>query len=524
MADNTALLERNKLIVQQLSAGAKPLDVASTFNLSVGHVRHIHRTYAAPTPVTLATNGNGNKQKSGDLYGELGLSGLKHQSGWIFEEFIRDLDSSAKRARIYNEMRSNDPVVGSMLLARELVIRGVNWRIEGDDKRRSNFIESAWQDLSHSWNDHVSEVLSMDAHGWAWFEKVFKRRRGGDVDPSSDYNDGRIGWRKFALRSQDSLDHWEFDDTGNVTAMLQRTYPDFQVRSIPLVKSLLYRTSREKNNPEGRSPLRPAYTSYYYAKNLRSLEAIGAERDLAGLPHISLPEGADHTPGSLDIENATKLVRRVHNDEQGGLVTPFGWDFKLEGSPGSKQFDVGAIIQRYETRIAMSMLATFLMMGMDKVGSYSLSKNLSDFFVLGCSAEADIIAETFSQYAIPQLLKLNGMKTENAPKLVHDPPGTPDLEAVNTYLSGLTNAGIIHPDVDLEQWTRDMIGAPKIPEVQVKARQEREEEEVISPPEPPPPPPQNGDAPIDENGNPADVPTNGNGNKQQQPEKEVVPA
>jgi hypothetical protein len=308
-ANGTALAQRNSLIVDQLNGGARVLDVASAFNLSQSRVRAI-RAQSAHNFAVASTNGS-NGSKSANNFGEVGISGLKFQSGWLYEEFISDLNSQQKRARIFNEMRSNDPVIGAMLLARELAIRGVEWRIEGDDKRRSNFIESAWGDMSHSWNDHISEVLTMDTHGWAWFETVYKRRRGGSADPASDFNDGRVGWRKFALRSQDSLDSWEFDERGNVTTMLQRTYPDFQIRRIPLSKSLLYRTSREKNNPEGRSPLRPAYTSYYYAKQLRSIEAIGAERDLAGLPMITLPEGADMTPGSSDLTKAEQVVRRV---------------------------------------------------------------------------------------------------------------------------------------------------------------------------------------------------------------------
>ncbi len=475
--NRTALTQRNGLIVKQLNEGASVPDVAGLFSLTPAHVRRIRSEYAA-APAATKNDSNGNGTGASGSMGELGVSGLKYSHGYIQEEFLRELNSPAKRYKIYNEMRSNEPIIGASLLAIELTLRGMEWRIDGDDDERREFIETARTDTAHSWNAFISEVLTMIAHGWSYFETVYKRREGPEAETRSNYSDGKIGWHKFAFRSQDSLHSWVFDERGNVQGMNQLTFPDYKMRTIPLTKALLFRTTTEKNNPEGRSFLRTAYPSYYYATNLKTIEAIGAERDLAGMPTVTLPEGADtSSEDSSDVAKAKALVRNVRQDEQGGIVKPFGWEFELLGAPGSKQFNVGEIIARYEKRMAMAFMAQFLMLGMDGTGSYALSKDQSDFFVGVVNAIADMIAETFSQHAILPLLKLNGMAMDNPPTLAHGPVGTPDLQAVQQFFGGLT--AYIKPDVELEQHLRQLADAPEISEEEI-ARREAEQERMAS--------------------------------------------
>lgn len=59
---------------------------------------------------------------------------------------------------------------------------------------------------------------------------------------------------------------------------------------IPMSKAMLFRTESVKDNPEGRSILRNAYRSWYFKRRIQEIEAIGIERDLAGLPVIHAPE------------------------------------------------------------------------------------------------------------------------------------------------------------------------------------------------------------------------------------------
>ena len=395
-------------------------------------------------------------------FGEVGLTGLSQQAGIVNEEFLSDLNTADRRYKMFNEMRNNSPVLAGALAAIELSVRRVDWHIDGDDERAA-FVQGAFDDMAHSWRDHLSEALTFVPFGWSWFEIVYKRRDGMQADgSSSNFDDGRVGWHKLAFRAQDSLWAWDFDARGNVQAMQQRTWPALNTVTIPLSKSILYRTTREKNNPEGRSLLRASYVPYYYAKNLQAIEAIGAERDLAGLPMVSLPDGADTSSAeSTDVRQAKELVRRIRQDEQAGIVKPHGWDFRLLSAAGGKQMDIGSIIERYEKRMSMAFLAQFLMLGQDKVGTYGLSKNHSELFMASVDAIADVISETFSQYAIPRLLRLNGMDTRNAPHLIHGPVMRLDVEEIAQFFGGLASDGVITPDDELENWLRRIVRAPE---------------------------------------------------------------
>ena len=395
-----------------------------------------------------------------DYKSELGSTGLQSWGGQIKEDFLRELRGKEAYKR-YNEMRLNSPVVGAMLFAIEQSIRTISWQYtsdEGADDPRIEFLENALRGMSFSWNDHISEVLTMLPFGYAPFEIVYKL-------------EGKILWRKFAFRSQDTIFRWLFDDQGGLIGIEQRALPKMSPVIIPIEKMVLYRTKVEKNNPEGRSMLRTAWIPYYYVKNIQQIEAIGIERDLAGLPQITLPEGADtdESSSSSDYSRAAKVVRNVRNDEQAGLVIPHGWEFSLVTTGGSRVFDTDKIIRRYESRILMSALAQFLVLGQDKVGTQALSSDLTDFWALSVNAISDMIADTHTKYAAKKLLALNGMDTEGI-RMEHTPAGDFDLETIGSFLQQVGNK--ITWLASDEQWLR---GLARLPEADLETIEEERE-------------------------------------------------
>jgi hypothetical protein len=390
--------------------------------------------------------------------GEQGTTGLNQWQGRIQEDFLRELHGREGYKR-YSEMRLNSAVVGALLLAIEQAIRGVTWTFtvedsdESDSDPRVALLNEALKNCRHSMNDHITEALTMLPFGFAPFELVYERTA-----------DGRIMWKKFAFRSQDTVLNWLFDekDSGEMVGFVQQAPPRYNTVTIPIDKLILYRTRVEKNNPEGRSILRTAWVSFYYEKNIRQIEAIGIERDLAGLPVIKLPPGADTTESASDTTDygrASKLVRNIRQDEQAGVVLPDGWELELLSTGGSRQFDTDTIINRYRTDILMSALAQFLMLGQEGVGSLALSSDQTDFFTMSVNAVADIIAETLTKFAIPRLLKLNGMDATGV-KLEHTPAGDVDLVALSDFLQKV--GAMITWTPDDEAWLR---GAAKLPEM-----------------------------------------------------------
>jgi phage gp29-like protein len=142
---------------------------------------------------------------------ELGATGLRRSGGFVLEEFLNQLQGTRAR-QVYREMSDNDPVIGGILLAFNEVMGRLDWHIEKPEEATPeeliayDFICSAFEDTEDSWDVTLSEIMSMLVYGWSWMEVVYKIR-GGQSNPSKMYQsksaDGRIGWKKFAIRSQD---------------------------------------------------------------------------------------------------------------------------------------------------------------------------------------------------------------------------------------------------------------------------------------------------------------------------------
>lgn len=402
-----------------------------------------------------------------NYFNEMGRSGLDEWGGVIQDEFLQELRGKQGYKR-YDEMRRNSAVVGALITAIELMVRGVRWTFssdQGEDDPRIDLLNTSLDGMTRSWNDHISEALSMLPFGWSLFEIVYQR------DPQMQ---SRIIWRKFAMRGQDTLHKWEFDDNGGLAAFWQSTSAgNYKPVRIPIDKCLLYRTRIERNNPEGRSMLRNAWVSYYYLKNIQQVEAIGVERDLAGMPVVKLPPGADTTDSTTsDLGKAKKIVRNIRRDEQEGIVIPDGWMIELLSSGGSRQFDTNAIVMRYESRILMSALAQFLILGQNNVGTQALSADMSELFDAAVDSIADTIGETFNKYAVPRLLELNGYDAEGI-SFDHTPVSKIGLAELGQFLTQTANYLTWTPQDEI--WLRQIANLPGIEEEDIMAERERKE-------------------------------------------------
>jgi hypothetical protein len=412
----------------------------------------------------------------------IGVTGLTQYSGRIYEEYLRELQGP-RWHRVLRRMVDSDPIIGAALFAIEMLLRQVTWDITAADESpeaqaNADFIGACWSDMP-PWPDTLAEILTFLPHGWAYLELCYKARRGlvyrddgsEDTERSSRYTDGKTGWAAWAPRAQDTLDRWEFGDDGAVLGMWQIAPPTYQSTLIPIEKALHLRTTSRKGNPEGRSALRNTYRPWYFKQNIENIEGIGIERDLAGFPVVSIPSAVINTGGAV-FEAYKSLVRDIKRDEQEGAVLPSDRDvhgnkyytLELLSTGGRRQFDTNTIIQRYDTRIAMTMLADVILIGHEKVGSFALSSDKTELLSVALGAFLETICCGVQQQAFTRLLRLNGMNADLCPMLRHGDIETVDLAALGAYLESLSKAGMtIFPQPDLETYLLEQAGLP-VPE------------------------------------------------------------
>ena len=430
-----------------------------------------------------------------DFQTRIGDTGLKRYSGMVTEEFLKDLQGEAG-VRLFTEMKDNHPIIGAFLHAIQMLVRGVSWSVEAasskpSDVEAADFVSSCMDDMEMSWQDTLSEILSFLPYGFSFHEICYKVRNGRDVEnpyEASRYDDRRLGWAGFPIRSQDSLYKWEFDKDGRVIGMHQsvlavelkddRGY----MRYIPMEKAVLFRTTSLKNNPHGRSILRNAVVSFLRQKKIEEIECIGLERDLAGLPIAYVP-GKIMGPNAdakeqLIYQSFLSLVQNIRRDKLEGLVLPSDhyidpktgqlsahkmYELSLLTTGGQRQFDTNAIIGRYNQIIAMTVLADFLMIGHQQVGGQAVAGNKIDLFTRALEAFLDIICEEFNRGPIVKLLKLNGLVVDETPRLSHGNLSEESLANISDYIQKLSAAGMpLFPDPALESNLRERANLPDI--------------------------------------------------------------
>jgi len=380
---------------------------------------------------------------------EIGSTGLANFSGQIQADFLRELRGIEGFKR-FEEMRLNSAVIGGLLLAIRQPVLAMEWQpaSENENDPRLEILQEAIDNMSYSWRDHVGEALLFLPFGYYPFEIIYERGE-----------NGRMLWRKFSPRGQDTITRWVFSDEGGIEGFYQRVRFT-EEKFIPIEKTILYRINVERNNPEGRSILRTAWTSYYYAKYIAQSEAIGIERGMDGFPVITLPDGANVDEGDTnsDASKAAQFVRNIRNDEQAGMVLPNGWTLELFAPGAQSRLDADKVIRRYESRMLMSALAQFLNLGQEGIGSMALSKDQTDFFAMSINATADVIAQTVTKYAIPRLMKLNGYDAEGL-SITHTPAAQEDIAQISTFLQQV--GSYLNWSAEDEVWLRQIARLPE---------------------------------------------------------------
>jgi hypothetical protein len=241
-------------------------------------------------------------------------------------------------------------------------------------------------------------------------------------------------------------------------------------------RCVLFRTKTYKNNPEGVSPLRRAFRSWRFKKRLEEVEAIGLARNLTNIPKVTVPTRM-MSPSASAAEQAVRgqfqnMVSLLSRDQLTGIVMPAeledgketGYKFELLSGQGNSAMTADPVIRRYDSRILMSLASEFLLLGVEKTGSFALAAEKASSFVGSLEWTADVIANEFNRVCISALMQVNGVPPEFWPKLIHDPVAQTDVRDLGMFLSQAAAGGFITPTVATENRLRERASLPEISE------------------------------------------------------------
>ena len=420
------------------------------------------------------------ERRDGTAFRVYGYTGLRRTGRLIDEEFDPRLKGK-KAVRAYTEMGDNSYGIGAALLLIESLLSQVNFRFQPKDEagpeavRLAEWFEGARLDMQSTWAEFLYEAVTLVQFGWSSFEVLFKVRRGHNQSPilNSKHNDGLVGWRDFAPRSQDSIDEWAIDDEGGLLGFWQEVENMPGTPFVPRSKMLHFAIRARKRNPQGRSPLRAAYRPWFFRVLEEEYEAIGIERNLDGLPVAYVPpeylvDTATAEQKEL-VSEIFKMVRRIRRDEIEGIVYPAKTD--AQGNPtgfeltsfisGNDVSKADPVIRRHASHELTALLSSFLELGSTEVGGWALHDSATNLLAHALGAVLRVVCDEINARAVPQLGRLNGFDADLLPELVHDDIEKMDLGRAAQYFSTMVQSGGIVPGPNDEDWIRELGHLPK---------------------------------------------------------------
>lgn len=405
---------------------------------------------------------------AGRPFVELGVASDSDPNwGLRLDDFIPQLRGT-QGVRKFREMSENDSLIGAILQSMTMMLRSIEWRVEGGTEEAQEFVRSVMHGMSDkSWEEFIADVLTFLPYGFSLFEMVPRRD-----------SDGLIRMKKLAGRAQWTIERFEVKENGDIqgvwqTAARRNAY-------IPYPRLLHFRTTSIAGEPSGRSVLRSSYTDWRAQTNIKYFEGVGIERELNGMPMWSIP-GEWFSADAQDwqksfVSKAAKIGRDVKRNEQGHIMKPSNlWEdddgklsnsemvkFELVSSSGTRDINTGEVIIRYQQAMARSVMADFVMLGANDRGSFALSQSKSDLFLRALEGYADAISSQLSRKLIPCLWEFNGFDEDTMPKITRGRVAPVDVDELGQYIQRLALSGVdLFPDENLDKHLRDVAGLPE---------------------------------------------------------------
>lgn len=411
---------------------------------------------------------------------EQGVAGFAIYGGYIATPETNQELLGLTRWRTAADIIANTSIVAASLRYTLNLISRPHWRFDPPDdsaeaKAMAEFAEEIVNDLDTSWTRTVRRAGMFRFHGFGIHEWVGKRR-----------DDGRIGLASLEVRPQHTIERWDIDDSGSVIGVWQRDPQNGNALYLPRQKLLYLVDDTLTDRPDGQGWFRHLVEPARRMKSLLELEAIGFERDLAGIPMGRAPIG--HLQKLLSEEKITQaqydnsiralsdMVKVKRKSSQTGMILDSAtylaksetgesisavpqWDLQLLTGTQNSIEALGASILRLAEDMAMIMGTESMLVGRGGEGSRALSEDKSRNLYLTANATLADMAEGVDRDIIDRVWALNGLDEKLKPKAAVEDVAFKDAESIARVLAEMATAGaVLAPDDPAINDLRDLMG------------------------------------------------------------------
>lgn len=389
---------------------------------------------------------------------KLGDTGTWITGGYIHhEEYLPQL-SWRRGIDAFDHMRRSDATIQGMLKVAKHPLLAATWDVEPAsdeefDQYAARFVKNELFNRNVNWYNFLRDVLGKLDFGFSVFEKTYE-----DTEFEGQFRKGlmELGWRK-----QWSVLRWETNegDPGITQQLIG------ELVSIPQPKLLVFVNDREGDNYQGVSLLRYVYKAWDMKKSLENYAIVAAMRSL-GFPVVEYNPDASKN----DQKKMEDTLKNFRGHERQYMFYPLG-KFKIDWMKIETNIkaDLLPLIEHYQQEIDRSILAQFLDLAGSKSGgsggSHALSEDHSQLFEKALEAVAKEIVEVLNGDLVQQLCDLNWSNMPNGyPKVTFSNIGDQNLDQMGKYFNALGQVDMMTPDPELENWLRQIAGAPDLPD------------------------------------------------------------
>ena len=431
---------------------------------------------AATTPVGV-TGATGNTMYGSNIY----------DSDFEADELNPELQGRKKYEKYLNMLANVTIIAASVRYFLNLTARS-SWSFrpaDEDSEEAKEYAKKAEQillkDPKTSWHRAVRRMALYRFYGFSAQEFTMYRR-----------SDGVISIYDIMNRPQSTIHEWHLDSkTQEITAVKQEHPQSFESYVIPREKILYIVDDTISDSPAGLGLMRHIVAAADALKRYEQLEGMGFETDLRGIPIGRAPlsrlaqmvkSGAINESQKKELEaplraflkghiKTTKLSMLLdshpyHSQDDANRPSPQKqWDLELLKSSTTSLETVAATIQRLNREIARVLGTEQLMLGEGMSGSFALSKDKTQSFILLVEGALKEMREVVIRDLIGPIWEMNGWPEDMMPEPVTESVNYKDVEEIARTLQYIALAGVpVSPDDPALQELRDIAGLPRTPQ------------------------------------------------------------
>jgi hypothetical protein len=323
-----------------------------------------------------------------NLYEEVGTPGLESWTGIIMKAYTAELRWPTCYP-IYSRIRRSDPEITIARNVFATFARQVRMQFtpaenaSDDDKKFSDFGNEVLDDFEGGQAQLMENIVNyVPFFGWGWWEALPGLRAKGwhapdlEDDWESEYDDGLVGFRRFAFRDPSSFFCWDLNPRGRLLGMQQMDPPNPQVH-IPIGRSL-HLAYGDSQSPEGLTPLESVWRLERIKYALEIILGIGYEH-AAGYLEV-------RSTGTLTPADKTLIKQMARSILTAQETNYAAWPTHLTGEIKDIPFAAGASLLetiRYYSilKLQLFMMQWVAMASTSGSGSYSAVQDTSSMFL-----------------------------------------------------------------------------------------------------------------------------------------------